>query len=411
MTENSEFGRKPLPLQRILSENVQSSSRLKSQLKPELKCHGKEKENSKDSLEETESGGNTPDDTEDTDWGPDTAPLSSTMAVGTISTPMFFPITSSNMSSINYSDTALSLSDVCQNSEKHFKTPSRKVERPDAEMLTTPGSETTPRTPRWVSDRTPSSGQGSCSARTPLSSSGSKLAHNLRTPSSGASQRGVQYYSSYKTSSGGKLKTPSSGSSHSGGSGVKLLKTPSSSSSSTRWNPFDSHTSAENLLNPTMSPNVFSIVVSPSQESESSCSGRFWSIDQQAEMFPAEISDESPFKQSIYIKNHSKERENRTQEQIEVYFAEHHDITSPPDLPPTGPLMSDSHEGSFSGPAPAAAPATATTWTQTSLTFPPVLPPHLEAVLKQFCTFQEQPSFTQPADTDHSLLSNSTLRR
>ena len=53
MTENSEFGRKPLPLQRILSENVQSSSRLKSQLKPELKCHGKEKENSKDSLEET----------------------------------------------------------------------------------------------------------------------------------------------------------------------------------------------------------------------------------------------------------------------------------------------------------------------------------------------------------------------
>ena len=192
---------------------------------------------------------------------------------------------------------------------------------------------------------------------------------------------------------------------------MKLLKTPSSSSSSTRWNPFDSHTSAENLLNPTMSPNVFSIVVSPSQESESSCSGRFWSIDQQAEMFPAEISDESPFKQSIYIKNHSKERENRTQEQIEVYFAEHHDITSPPDLPPTGPLMSDSHEGSFSGPAPAAAPATATTWTQTSLTFPPVLPPHLEAVLKQFCTFQEQPSFTQPADTDHSLLSNSTLRR
>ena len=32
-----------------------------------------------------------------------------------------------------------------------------------------------------------------------------------------------------------------------------------------RWNPFDSATSADNILNPTMSPNVFSIVVSPSQ--------------------------------------------------------------------------------------------------------------------------------------------------
>ena len=195
------------------------------------------------------------------------------------------------------------------------------------------------------------------------------------------------------------------------------MKTPSSGSSSTRWNPFDSHTSAENILNPTMSPNVFSIVISPSQESESSCSGRFWSIDQQAEMFPAEISEESPFKQSIYIKNHSRERENKTQEQIELYFAEHHDITSPPDLPPTGPLMMDSPDGSFSNSHHQSSDRGQTnmtsTWTQTSLTFPPKLPPHVEAILKQFTTFQDHQSWTGTALTqdEPSLLSNSTLRR
>ena len=414
MTDSCEFGRKPYPLQRILSENVQSSNRLKTQSKSDHKCLAREKENSKDAgvEENNESGPSTPNDTVDNDWCPETAAMSSTMAVGSLSTPRFFPISSSNVSSINCSD-AFSMSDV-QNPEKHFKTPSRKIEKADPDVTPSTGkeSETTPRTPRWVSDRTPSSGQGS--AKTPLSSS-SKMSHNLRTPSSGGSHR--MYYSNYKTPSSSKTKTPSSGSSQSAGSGVKSMKTPSSGSSSTRWNPFDSHASADNILNPTMSPNVFSIVISPSQESESSCSGRFWSIDQQAEMFPAEISEESPFKQSIYIKNHSRERENKTQEQIELYFAERHDITSPPDLPPTGPLMTDSPDGSFSnshhhssdrGPT-----NMTTTWTQTSLTFPPKLPPHLEAILKQFSTFQDHPSWTGTAlpQDEPSLLSNSTLRR
>ena len=124
MAENSEFGRKPLPLQRILSENVQSSNRLKMQpSKTELKCHNnRDKENSKDmSADDSESGHNTPDDTVDTDWCPETAAMSSTMALGSLSTPRFFPISSSNVSSINCSD-AFSMSDVCQNSEKHFKT-------------------------------------------------------------------------------------------------------------------------------------------------------------------------------------------------------------------------------------------------------------------------------------------------
>ena len=151
MTENSEFGRKPLPLQRILSENVQSSNRLKINSKPELKCHSKDKENSKEIVEDGDCASmmpNTPDDTVDTEWCPETGAMSSTMALGTLSTPRFFPISSSNVSSINYSD-AFSMSDVCQNSEKNFKTPSRKMEK-DPEV--TPGGnangkdvQTTPR--------------------------------------------------------------------------------------------------------------------------------------------------------------------------------------------------------------------------------------------------------------------------
>jgi len=399
MTENSEFGRKPLPLQRLLIENIQSTSRLKTGSKPEQKCQlSHEKENSKDELEDNEASHRTPDDTEDTDWGPGEAPLSSTMALGALSTPNFFSCpTGSNVSSINYSE-SLSMSDVCQIPEKHFKTPSRKKAAADPELTPSSGQPQepgTPRTPRWVSDRTPSSG----SQRTPLSSCSSRMGHNMRTPSSGASQR--MYYSSYRTPSGSKLKTPSSGSSHPS-SGLKNLRTPSSrSSGSTRWNPFDSHTSADNMLNPTMSPNVFSIVMSPSQESETSNGGRFWSIDQQAEMFPAEISDESLSRQSVHIRSHNKETENRTQEQINLYFAERHDITSPPDLPPTAPLMimSPDFSGSFIEFAEPMMNSTSVQ-TQTALSFPPVLPAQVEAMLKEYTTFTGQQCWTGPVLLD-----------
>jgi len=159
------------------------------------------------------------------------------------------------------------------------------------------------------------------------------------------------------------------------------------------------------MLHPTLSPNVFSTVISPSQDTESS-TGRFWSIDQQAEMFPTTISDDSPLKQSIYVKNYSKDLENKTQEQIELYFAEHHAITSPPDLPPTGPLLVDSPNLSYSQ----VDKRTVSTWSQTVLTFPPNLPPHVEQILKQFCTFQE-PLPLLPSQEEPNNLSNSTLRR
>merc|ERR1719318_2130211 len=159
------------------------------------------------------------------------------------------------------------------------------------------------------------------------------------------------------------------------------------------------------MLHPTLSPNVFSTVISPSQETESS-GGRFWSIDQQAEMFPTTISDDSPLKQSIYVKNYSKDLESKTQEQIELYFAEHHVITSPPDLPPTGPLLVESPNLSYSQ----VEKKTASTWSQTVLTFPPSLPPHVEQILKQFCTFQD-PVGLPATQEETNNLSNSTLRR
>jgi len=116
--------------------------------------------------------------------------------------------------------------------------------------------------------------------------------------------------------------------SDSSGSAGKL-KTPKGS----RLNPFESHVSMDTIHLPTFSPSVFSTVLSPSQES-SNC-GRFWSIDQQAMLFPAKISEESPWKQETAISRLDADTENSTQEAIDLYFSQHHKITSPEDVPKT----------------------------------------------------------------------------
>ena len=230
-----ELGRKPLAIQRILSENVgntrpRSYGRLATL---EVKSENiSDKENGEEGEEQQEA------ETTETDWCPEAAAMSSTMAVSALSTPRFFSLSGSNMSSINFSDP--SFSEICQ--EKHFKTPNRKLEKLEPE-ISPKEAETTPRTPRtgWISDRTPSS--GSATSRTPLSGSdrGAKLGQ--RTPSSGGggssrlvSLSSLYHHNNYRTPSANKLKTPSSGSgsANSAGSGVKNPKTPSSGSSSTR---------------------------------------------------------------------------------------------------------------------------------------------------------------------------------
>jgi len=430
MSENTEsddkksfwgsVGRKPLQIQRILTENGQMRLKSKSECKVSPNSPSPlDKENTR-ALEVSSCTNITEDSTVEQEWFTDA--MSSTMAVSSNSTPDrlkpgLFSI-SSNLSSINFSSgpNFSSTSDVSL-ADKIFKTPKRQPLDEAADVpghnsvpvqhssspsnspssgcsVKTPGVPNTPRTPSsssWVSARTPTSSGGS---KTPISNGHS------RTPSSTASNRTP--FSTCGT------RTPSSGSgtpsARSSGSCGRSVRTPSSSSSSTRWNPFDSQNSAD-MLHPTLSPNVFSTVISPSQENDSS-SGRFWSIDQQAEMFPTTISDDSPLKQSIYVKNYSKDMESKTQEQIELYFKEHHVITSPPDLPPTGPLLVDSPDLSYSQ----VEKKVNSTWSQTVLTFPPILPPQVEQILKQYCTFQD-PVFTSSTQEEANNLSNSTLRR
>ena len=52
-------------------------------------------------------------------------------------------------------------------------------------------------------------------------------------------------------------------------------------------------------------------------------------------LFPAKISEESPWKQETAISRLDADTENSTQEAIDLYFSQHHKITSPEDVPKT----------------------------------------------------------------------------
>jgi len=141
----------------------------------------------------------------------------------------------------------------------------------------------------------------------------------------------------FQTPRRGVVFSRSSGSSSKNGRRSRLVRTSSeisrtpSSSGGPRVNPFDSHLSVDKLHLPTCSPSVFSIVVSPSQENSSNSGGKFWSLDQQARLFPAHISDDSPWKQEAAVSR--IDQEDKTQEAIDLYFKSHHNITTPEDVP------------------------------------------------------------------------------
>ena len=186
-------------------------------------------------------------------------------------------------------------------------------------------------------------------------------------------------------------------------------------SSGPRSNPFDSQMSMDRLHLPTFSPSVFSIVVSPSQESTSSGSGgQFWSLDQQARLFPAQISDDSPWKQEAAVSKMDPEEEDKTQEAIDLYFSRHHKITSPEDSVPIS--VSSLHQRSILMESVGNSPnliasdksnlhdnmeqekinnssrcssdldsnVQSCVSTQTSLSFPPILPLEVEKVLAKY---------------------------
>ena len=68
--------------------------------------------------------------------------------------------------------------------------------------------------------------------------------------------------------------------------------------------------------------------------------GRFWSVDQQANLYPADISVDSPWKQETGSSQMDPEMERSTQEAIDLYFSQHHTITSPEDSQPGHPRPS-----------------------------------------------------------------------
>ena len=157
-------------------------------------------------------------------------------------------------------------------------------------------------------------------------------------------------------------------------------------------------------------------------------SGQFWTLEQQASLFPAEISDDSPFKQETATSVLDPDTENRTQEAIDLYFSEHHRISSP-DVPPPPPIIrllstasapggldlnSSSSVSGGRGSRPGSPPlqrdsrigsphshrmtsslsrnstdslrhkAPVCQWAQTELSLPPSLPPSLEAELAKY---------------------------
>ncbi|TRY75286.1 hypothetical protein TCAL_09758 [Tigriopus californicus] len=177
-----------------------------------------------------------------------------------------------------------------------------------------------------------------------------------------------------------------------------------------RSNPFDCNiTMIDKLQRPVLSPSLFNIVQSPNSESTSS-SGRFWTIDQQSNLFPVEISDDSPWKQETAHSVMDPELENRTQEAINRYFNQTHDLKSPPDLPVNHSQINSTTLPMDTGASPILRPmlaqsimdnssrrssvdgnvkTTTTQYTQTVMSFPSELPESFEAQLATYFTFFE----------------------
>ena len=217
-----------------------------------------------------------------------------------------------------------------------------------------------------------------------------------KTPSSG--ERAKRATPLYRTplpktpSSSGRLLRSTSTSGPGSGSSARRRFLSRSNTTPARLNPFES-TSSDLTMN-IMSPSVFSVVESPSNQSES---GQFWSLDQQAHLFPAEISDDSPWKQANATSILDQESENRTQEQIDLYFSQNHDIKTPEESQNLQKATSLRQMSSVDLGSPVLAECSSSRsslglemndpnskQSQTTLSFPPVLPPELERMLSKY---------------------------
>ena len=270
--------------------------------------------------------------------------------------------------------------------------------------------------------------------------------HQFQTPRRGAVFSKSSAGSSSKSSSKNCIRYVRS-------SSENTSRTPSSGP---RLNPFDSHISVDRLHLPTCSPSVFSTVVSPSQEiMGSSASGSeksIWTLDQQARLFPAQISDDSPWKQEAASSRLDQDTENRTQEALDLYFSQHHHVTTPEDVPlisvsslqnrssmgnspnlTSAGLETAASQGADKSDTNYSSGSTSISYdqsqtcrsTQTWLTFPAILPSDLENMLIKYGLVNstapgEDTKTLAPSaiawakrnsNTSEGNISNSTLRR
>uniref|UniRef100_A0A1B6EC64 Protein aurora borealis n=3 Tax=Clastoptera arizonana TaxID=38151 RepID=A0A1B6EC64_9HEMI len=186
-------------------------------------------------------------------------------------------------------------------------------------------------------------------------------------------------------------------------SNVPQFKTPPSAIKKIRpFNPFNVGLH-ERLESTTVSPNVFSSVVSPSQDSEV----MKWTIEDLSSIKPAPIDEN--------IEPSSEPDDPKIQEAIERYFSETHLVSSPFETSKkwATPSLGDEHILSkLADNAVASTPHndlvkiihTNDVQVQTTLSLPPILPEQVEVVLRPFFNIEED----QPEEFN---LSNSSMRR
>jgi len=165
-------------------------------------------------------------------------------------------------------------------------------------------------------------------------------------------------------------------------------------------NPFDANLT-EHLHLETFSPSVFSKVLSPSDDQDSN-----WRIEHVALLNPTEFSPNLP----THLADPNIEAE--AQEKILQFFSQKQ-IAPSPWSQPRSRLLGRS-KNKTPGEALQAQPVLKSAWTQTSLSFPPILPLEVEEVLSQYMNDpQDLTGFsgTSSSECDDSSLNTSSLRR
>ncbi|KZC10789.1 PREDICTED: protein aurora borealis [Dufourea novaeangliae] len=166
-------------------------------------------------------------------------------------------------------------------------------------------------------------------------------------------------------------------------------------------NPFETNLSSRLHLS-VISPTAFSKVSSPSQQSPDFA----WSVDELALMKPAKI-EEFPTQQ---IHCMDPESEVKAQAAIDRFFKENNIIPSPWEIKKKDTkiqIRTNTSTRVSSDASPESSKSKKDGWSQTVLSLPSKLPPHVEEALKPYFTFTQE----QNVESDDANSSNSSLRR